>query len=217
MSVMVCKGKIMAGITIVPKPTPKKKKKPETLVVDAEKINLPFLRTEISADDAFWEDWDLHHFDIGLALVFMRRILSLKQDEIVKFTDGKSVVIAKRTGEESGVLMGGYQLRRIYTQEWAEAHGYHWASHRQVRISLDHKRHFVDRYRKRKFNLALMGLFIGKAPMVKLGQRIKIVGKDDIFIGTRTSKYGAIVITGMKRGEIKLGDYVDYKIGGEDD
>ena len=74
------------------------------------------------------------------------------------------------------------------------------------------KRHVIKRYKERGFDLSLVSLFIIKAPMAKLGQRIKIIGENDIIIGTRTTEYGSVLITGMKRGEIDFEDYVDYKI-----
>ena len=48
--------------------------------------------------------------------------------------------------------------------------------------------------------------------MTTLGQRIKIIGGNDILIGTRTSMHASLLITGMKRGEIDLEEYVDYRI-----
>ncbi len=202
------------GITIVPKPKiiPKPKKKPSVMIVRENEINHSYTKLNISAEDQFWEDWDVHHFDIGLCLTFVKNLHTLNVGEEYKITDGKSVIIVKRSAEYEGVLLGGFFFKRIHSQEWLEKRGYIWTPHRKVYVALDHKRHFSDRYKKRRFNLALLAVFIGRVPTTTLGQRIKIIGENDILIGTRTSMYASLLITGMKRGEIDLEDYVDYKL-----
>ncbi len=202
------------GITIVPKPkiVPKAKKKPSVMVIRENEINHNYTKLNISAEDQFWEDWDEHHFDIGLCLAFVRRLPALNIEEKYKITDGKSAIIVKRSAEHEGVLLGGFAFNRIHAQEWLEKEGYIWVPHRKVYVALDHKKHFADRYKKRRFNLALLAVFISRIPMTALGQRIKIIGENDILIGTRTSMYASLLITGMKRGAIDLEEYVDYRI-----
>jgi hypothetical protein len=201
------------GITIVPKPKSisKPKKKPSTMVIREDEINHSYAKLNISAEDQFWKDWDEHHFDIGVCLAFVRSLPTLNIGEEYRVTDGKSVIIVRRSAEYEGVLLGGFSFKRIYSQEWLEKEGYIWTPHRKVYVALDHKSHFADRYKKRRFNLALLAVFIGRVPTTALGQRIKIIGENDILIGTRTSMHASLLITGMKRGEIDFEDYVDSR------
>ncbi|HIQ26983.1 MAG TPA: hypothetical protein EYH42_00605 [Sulfurovum sp.] len=87
-----------------------------------------------------------------------------------------------------------------------------YAPHYEVRVGIDHQKHFIKRYKERNFDLSLVAHFIGKVVQAKLGQRVKMISQNDIVIGTRTTAHRAMLISGMVRGEIDWDDYVDKKI-----
>lgn len=194
------------GITIQPK-IKKKFVKPKTMVVDTRELN----KVKMFALDSFWSAWEEEKFDLNLMSAFYKEAPQLKKDEVLNITDGKSVVSGYRLNERTALLSSGRTLERVYSQTWAEKNGFIFVPHRKVKLGLDKKRHFIERYRSRNFDLGLVVEFIIRAPMGKLGQRIKILSENDVLVGARTNEYGSILITGMKRGEIDLGEYCDWK------
>ena len=198
----------MGSITIQPKPKKKKWVSPKTMIVEIDELN----DVKIYAIDSFWDAWENHHFDLSLILTFYKEVSQCTHNQIIKITDGKNVIIGERVDQEHATLINGYILKSIHSELWASKNGFIFTAHRQVRIGIDHKRHFIDRYKKRNFDLSLVAIFIIRVPMGKLGQRIKIVSKNDILIGTRTTQYGGMLISGMVRGEMDFEDYVDVKM-----
>lgn len=201
-------GKKINGIITRPKPEKKRWVKPKVLTIEVNNLN----DVRIYAEDSFWAAWEKYHFNLSLVLAFYKLAPQVTDEKEIKITDGKSVIIGKRTGERSVTLTGGYTFKTIHSEDWANKKGFNFTPHRQVRVNLDHRRHFVDRYKKRGFDLRLMAIFISKVPMAKLGQRVKVISKNDILIGTRTTEYGSMLITGMVRGKIDFNEYVDRRI-----
>lgn len=193
------------GITIVPKV---KKPKPKTLVWQANSLH----EIKIHADNSFWEAWKKRRFDLSLIRVFYMKVPDLSYGEEIKITDGKSVIHGKRIDGSTSVLIDGYMLDSIYNEEWALENNYCYTSHYQTKIGLDHKGHFLKRYKERGFDLRLVASFIGKVAQAKLGQKVKMISEDEIIVGRRADAHNATLITGMIRGEIDMDDYVDWKL-----
>jgi len=164
------------------------------------------------AEDSFWDAWKEYHFDLQLIYGFYKQVPQLKEEEEVKISDGKNVIKGKRIKKNKAILTGGYTLPSILTKEQLDAQGYSYTPHRKIRVGIDHKLHFIERYQKRRFDLGLAAIFISKIAQTKLGQRVKIISEDDIMIGTRTTMNNSMLITGMRRGEIDWEDYVDRKM-----
>jgi len=195
-------------ITITPKIEKKKKSKPKTLTCEISRLN----EVKIYAEDSFWDAWQEYHFDLQLIYGFYKQVPQLKENGEIKISDGKNVIVGKRVEEYKAILTGGYTLPSILTKEQLEAQGYSYTPHRKIRVGIDHNHHFIERYKKRGFDLGLAAIFISKIAQTKLGQRVKIISEDDIMIGTRTTMNNSMLITGMKRGEIDWEDYVDKKM-----
>lgn len=195
-------------ITIVPKIEKKKRLKPKTMICQVSRLN----EVKIYAQDSFWEAWKEYHFDLQLIYGFYKQVPQLKEDQEIKISDGKNVIVGNRIEEKKAILTRGYTLPLILTKEQLEAKGYIYTPHRKIRVGIDHKLHFIERYQKRGFDLGLAAIFISKIAQTKLGQRVKIISEDDIMIGTRTTMNNSMLITGMRRGEIDWEDYVDRKM-----
>lgn len=197
----------MSSITIIPKEK-KKKTRPKTLEWHAEYLH----EVKIYAKDSFWVDWIKNRFDLSLLRIFYTRVAQLAYDEEIKITDGKSVITGKRIDRDTAILTGGYKMKGIYSREWAKEKGFVFAPHYQVRIGIDHKGHFIKRYKKRGFDLRLVAAFIGKVAQAKLGQKVKMISEEEIIVGKRLDTHRAVLITGMVRGDMDWDDYVDMKI-----
>ena len=193
---------------MVPKTEKKKKPKPKTMICEIIRLN----QVKIYAEDSFWEVWKKYHFDLQLIYGFYRQVAQLKEEQEIKISDGKNVIVGRRIEEKKAILTGGYTLPFILTKEQLEAQDYSYTPHRKIRVGIDHKLHFIERYQKRGFDLGLAAIFISKIAQTKLGQRVKIISENDIMIGTRTTRNNSMFITGMKRGEIDWEDYVDRKM-----
>ena len=204
----------MGSITIIPKvkedesKTKVKKKKPALLTWEVATLH----EVKLYANDSFWDAWTKHHFDLSLIKIFYTQSPQLAHNEEIKISDGKSVIIGKRTAQNKAILTGGYSLNYIYPKEWVEGKKMIYAPHYEVRVGIDHQKHFIKRYKERNFDLSLVAHFIGKVAQAKLGQRVKMISQNDIVIGIRTTAHRAMLITGMLRGEIDWDDYVDKKI-----
>jgi len=203
------------GITIIPKDDKylqlkevKKKKKPQTMTYHPHQLN----PVKLFAKESFWKDWERHYFDLSLIKVFYQRAPQLSEDQEITICDGKSVIVGKRTAEDQAILIKGYRFKGIYSKEWVEKKGFIYVPQYQTKVVLDHKKHFLKRYKERGFDLRLIAYFISAAAQAKLGQRIKVISDNDILIGTRTTAHKAMLISGMVRGEIDWDDYVDRKI-----
>lgn len=194
------KGLKVPGITIAPRDNTivKKKGKPGVLTWNTSHIN----EVKISAEDSFWDAWEDTHFDLSLIRVFYTQAPQAAKDEEIKVCDGKSVIIGKRVGKTKAVLTGGYMLKNVYSESWVKRKGFFYSPHYQVRIGIDHKKHFIKRYKERSFDLGLVAAFIGKVAQARLGQKVKMISENDILVGTRTTANHAMLISGMVRGEI---------------
>ena len=205
-------GSQVPGIVIVPKDNnsivTKKKTKNSVLTWNAFHLN----EVKIYAEDSFWSAWDKSRFDLSLIRVFYAQVPQAAKDEEIRICDGKSVIIGRRTSKTKAVLTGGYMLKNVYSESWVRKKGFFYSPHYQIKIGIDHKRHFVKRYKERAFDLGLVVSFIGKVAQARLGQRVKIVSDNDILIGTRTTAHHAMLISGMVRGEMNWDDYVDVKL-----
>ncbi len=201
----------MGSITIIPKENTelkKKKPRPQTLEWNMEYLH----EVKMYAEDTFWADWIKNRFDLALIRIFYSQVGQLTYGEEIKITDGKSVIIGKRTDRDMALLTNGYKMKGVYGKEWAEEKGFVYAPQYQVRINIDHKGHFLKRYKKRGFDLRLVAAFIGKVAQAKLGQKVKMISDEEIIVGKRLDAGHAVLITGMVRGEIDWDDYVDIKI-----
>ena len=204
----------MGSITIIPKvkedehQTKIKKKKPAPLIWEITTLH----EVKLYAKDSFWDAWLKHHFDLSLIKTFYTQVPQLSANEEIKISDGKSVIVGKRTALNKAMLTGGYTLNHIYPKQWVEGKGIIYTPHYEVRIGIDHQKHFIQRYKERNFDLSLVSHFIGKVAQAKLGQRVKMISQNDILIGTRTTAHHAMLISGMVRGEMDWNDYVDKKM-----
>ena len=204
----------MGSITIIPKvkedesKTKVKKKKPAPLTWEVATLH----EVKLYAQDSFWDAWVKHHFDLSLIKTFYTQTPQLAPNEEIKISDGKSVIIGKRTARNKAILTGGYTLNHICPKERAEGKGFMYTPHYEVRVAIDHHKHFITRYKERNFDLSLVAHFIGKVAQAKLGQKVKMISQNDILIGTRTTAHHAMLISGMVRGEIDWDDYVDIKM-----
>lgn len=205
------------GITIIPKDETylqkkevKRKKKPQTMVYK------PYMLSPVKlfAKESFWKDWERHYFDLSLIKAFYHQAPQLSENQEVTICDGKNVIVGKRIAEDQAVLIKGYVLKRIYSKEWVEKKGFIYAYQYVTKVALDHRRHFLKRYKERNFDLRLVAHFITAVAQAKLGQKVKVVSEDDVLIGTRMSVHKAMLITGMVKGEIDWDDYVDKKMVG---
>ena len=203
------KGLKVSGITIIPKDKTARRKKGKAglLVWNTSHIH----EVKIYAEDSFWDAWEQSHFDLSLIRVFYTQVPQATKDEVITICDGKSVIIGKRVGKTKAILTGGYSLKHIYSEAWVKKKGFVYSPHYQVRIGIDHKRHFIKRYKERIFDLGLVAAFIGKVAQARLGQKVKIISENDILVGVRTTANHAMLITGMVRGEMDWDDYVDVK------
>lgn len=201
----------MSSITIIPKEKIEVKKKnprPKTLEWNMEYLH----EVKIYAEDTFWVDWIKNRFDLALIRIFYTQVPQLSNGAEIKITDGKSVIVGKRIDRDTAVLTSGYKMKGVYDKEWAEEKGFVYAAQYQVRINIDHKGHFLKRYKKRGFDLRLVAAFIGKVAQAKLGQKVKMISEEEIIVGKRLDASHAVLITGMVRGDIDWDDYVDTKI-----
>jgi len=204
----------MGSIIVIPKvredesATKIKKKKPAPLTWEVATLH----EVKLYAKDSFWDAWLKHHFDLSLIRTFYTQAPQLASHEEIKISDGKSVIIGKRTALNKAILTGGYTLNHIYPKQWVERKRIIYTPHYEVRVGIDHHKHFIKRYKERNFDLSLVAHFIGKVAQAKLGQRVKMISQNDILIGTRTTAHHAILISGMVRGEIDWDDYVDSKM-----
>jgi len=166
----------------------------------------------LDAEESFWDDWIKHHFDLSLIRIFYAHSPNLSYGEEITICDGKSVITGKRISKDQAILSRGYKLKYVYSQKWVEKRGYLYTLQYEVCISIDHKSHFIKRYQQRGFNLGLAVRFIGKVAQAQLGQKVKMIGDEDIIIGTRTTAHAAMLISGMVRGEMNWDEYVDKKM-----
>lgn len=208
----VTKGKVMSGITIVPK---QKKEEQDKRRVGKPPVKhyeaRPMNQVKMFAAESFWEAWDKHHFDLSLIKAFYSKAPQLMENEEIIISDGKSVIVGRRTEQFKAVLTDGYNFKRVHDKKWVEDKGFIYEAQYAIRIGIDHRKHFIKRYRQRGFDLGLVAEFVSVVAQAKLGQRVKVVSKDDVLIGTRTTAHHAMLISGMKRGQIDMEDYVDWK------
>ncbi|HIE58965.1 MAG TPA: hypothetical protein EYP82_03305 [Hydrogenothermaceae bacterium] len=203
----------MGSITVIPKDGTYQKNSPKkirkgTLVWQSA----PLHNIRLDAEESFWDDWMKHHFDLSLIRIFYNHAPNLTCHEEIKIYDGKSVIIGKRISQDQAVLLKGYKLKYVYSQKWVEKRGDMYTPQYEVYISIDHKSHFIKRYQQRGFDLGLVAQFIGKVAQAQLGQKVKMIGDEDIIIGTRTTAHAAMLISGMVRGEMDWDEYVDKKM-----
>jgi len=203
-------GLKVSSITITPKDNTitRKKGRGGVLIWNTSHSN----EVKIHAEDSFWDAWEVSRFDLSLIRTFYTQAPQLSKNEVIKICDGKSVIIGKRIGKTKAVLTGGYMLKNVYSKSWVKRKGFFYSPHYQLKIGIDHKKHFIERYKERGFDLGLAAAFIGKVAQARLGQRVKMIGENDILVGTRTTAHHAMLISGMVRGEMDWEDYVDVKL-----
>jgi len=203
----------MGSITVIPKDETYQRNSPKKIRKGTLKWqSTPLHNIRLDAEESFWDDWIKHHFDLSLIRIFYAHAPNLFYGEKVTICDGKSVITGKRISQDQVILSEGYRLKYVCSQKWVEKRGYLYTPQYEVYISIDHKAHFIKRYQQRGFDLGLVAQFIGKVAQAQLGQKVKMIGNNDIVIGTRTTAHAAMLISGMVRGEMDWDEYVNNKM-----
>lgn len=179
--------------------------------LDVKTFDMQKHEPQLSAKDSFWESWKKHRFDLGLMATFLSHGQTLNENRSFIVSDGESFIRGIRKSPTEYILVDGYTHSGMFSKEEILEQGMGYTEPAFVKIEIDQKLHFVQRYQERHFNLAVATHASKNVSQAKLGQKIVARDGDYEVVALRRTEQKGMLITGRTCGNIDWDDFLDEK------